>query len=69
MAELKPCPFCGGEAGSVKVVGLGVAYVECKVCGAMVGRTRKIISTRCGNLHYTTREEAIEAWNRRAGDG
>lgn len=68
MAELKPCPFCGGEAEEkyVKRKKLlakfrypyvtHVPYICCKVCSA--------------SSHVKwTREDAIEAWNRRAGDG
>ena len=52
--ELKPCPFCGGEAK------LGwyrdFYYIRCKNCGI---RT----------LVEFTMRRAIEAWNRRAEDG
>ena len=56
--ELKPCPFCGGEARlQRKVVGY---YVICKKCG-------------CRTPYYqyqyapieVKKQEAIEAWNRR----
>lgn len=53
MSELKPCPFCGGEAWLV--MGSCGYMVECGAChifGAIRG----------------TKEEAIEAWNRRAND-
>ena len=58
MAELKPCPFCGGEAEVVKVHS-GVAMfpytVVCKSdeCSASVG------------VFKETRGKAIEAWNTR----
>lgn len=58
MAELKKCPFCGGEAEVVKVHS-GVAMfpytVVCKSneCSASVG------------VFKETREKAIEAWNNR----
>lgn len=57
MAEkLKPCPFCGGEA----VVDMDESWfweweVFCIKCGCALG-------------HFDTEEEAIERWNRRAGD-
>ncbi|MBR6738803.1 MAG: Lar family restriction alleviation protein [Oscillospiraceae bacterium] len=57
MAELKPCPFCGGSA----VTGFAIwdyNYwgVTCVACGAYVP------------VNYGESEEkAIEAWNRRAG--
>ena len=60
MAELKPCPFCGGTRLFVGT------FAECKMqryavccdyleggCGASIG----------GNCR--TEREAIEAWNRR----
>ena len=67
MAELKPCPFCGGEAEEAYVKRkkwfarfrypyiTHVTYIRCKVCQATT-------------MVRWTREEAIEAWNRRAGD-
>ena len=54
MDELKPCPFCGGEA---KVMDMGFPYwVYCTKCYAKV--------------HGGTLDEkdSIEAWNRRARD-
>lgn len=51
--ELKPCPFCGGEArtydGNIDTFG-----VVCKKCGAKV-------------YGYETRKKADNAWNRRVG--
>ena len=51
MTELKPCPFCGGEASMYIAYDDGY-YVCCDECG-------------CGLPVYNTEEEAIEAWNRR----
>lgn len=31
MSELKPCPFCGGEA---EIVNTSVFWAKCKECGA-----------------------------------
>ena len=67
--ELKPCPFCGGEAvlrNETEMVGFGscddIYFVKCVICeaqgskfGVWAGKNRK--------------EKAIEAWNRRANDG
>ena len=61
MIELKPCPFCGGDADEYEGdYGNGI---YCMMCGAMVGepihleyRTTKRVSI----------DEAIEAWNTRA---
>lgn len=61
--ELKPCPFCGGEArmhvafasGGDHSVGV---YVECLECRSWSG-------TKWGD---GAQEKAAEAWNRRAND-
>lgn len=56
MAELKPCPFCGGEAdcnnsGFMKA-GKHMWAVECLKCGMVT-------------TFADTEKEAIEAWNKR----
>lgn len=58
-AELKPCPFCGGEAGIIKGYvedeGGEMIWCKCRSCSAQTmyfPRRRKI--------------KAIAAWNRRA---
>lgn len=53
MRELKPCPFCGGEAHIHRHERFGV---ECDECGMGLGCIKN------------TEKEAIEAWNRRVGD-
>lgn len=53
MAELKPCPFCGGEAKVSLILGnYGVACTKCQ--GSVL------------NIPYQTRNQAIKAWNKRA---
>ena len=66
--ELKPCPFCGGNAeeASLKRKKLFASmrfpynthyvYIRCNICGAT------------SKLCWTV-ENAIEAWNRRYGGG
>ena len=58
MAELKPCPFCGGKAwlnGTIMWSDLSKRFsVFCCECRVETPRTSH------------TKEEAIEAWNRRA---
>ena len=49
--ELKPCPFCGGKAGIYSLAKYE-KEVYCENCGA--------VSNIC-----MTKEEAVEAWNRR----
>ena len=63
--KLKPCPFCGGEAELVRTTDNHHApYVRCKY--------GVYLKPKCtANMYpwrYKTAEEAIEAWNRRAGN-
>lgn len=53
MNELKPCPFCSGEAEVLESGHSATFYCWCDSC-----------ETR-GN-YYNTEAEAIEAWNSRA---
>lgn len=53
--ELKPCPFCGGT-NLTMVSCEGEHYAGCFTCHT------------CGP-GGTSREEAIEAWNRRCNNG
>ena len=63
MAELKPCPFCGGKASVKQVRGdTQRFYVDCDLSK---GSCACIPST----WQYDTAEEAVEGWNRRANDG
>ena len=50
--ELKPCPFCGGEAVSMEPFD-GVFSAMCQGC-------------KCGGPITRQEELSIEAWNRRA---
>lgn len=56
MKELKPCPFCGGEA---KIRDYSIQDL---------GPEIDVFCTNCGGqtFVYETEGEAIEAWNRRA---
>ena len=65
MAELKPCPFCGGEA-DYRTENFGArVWVQCLECGVSTSRydTNLIVAGKGG------KEWAKEAWNRRAEDG
>lgn len=55
MDDLKPCPFCGGEAAFVGET----ATIKCKNCGGAFFVTNPLIS----------RKESAEAWNRRDEHG
>ncbi len=55
--ELKPCPFCGGEAilsesHTVADETFGLCFVFCKSC-------------RAETSLYSIKQEAIDAWNKR----
>lgn len=54
MSELKPCPFCGGEA-EIMSSGDGFTSIGCLVCNPLFGIM----------LQKTSRAEAIAAWNTR----
>lgn len=77
MEELKPCPFCGGEADIVtqKVTGDGVrvkdAYIECTECGIR-GSTFRVETTKNINAWWLKTvwnqgeyKEMVRQWNRR----
>lgn len=51
--ELKPCPFCGGEASINRPSGRMLFCVVCDDCDANSG-------------YYFTEEDAARAWNSRA---
>jgi len=58
MPELKPCPFCGGEAIAEMNENWYWEYeVYCTKCGATF------------QTSFDTEEEAVKAWNRRADNG
>lgn len=59
--ELKPCPFCGGEAEVIPLPSYNSNkckyFVTCLCCGVETPRTSR------------TGKNAIERWNRRFDDG
>ncbi len=58
--ELKPCPFCGGEAKAFYCEESGTYDVQCQSCGAVP----YIGNRRSGSLR--SMEDVVAAWNRRA---
>lgn len=55
MAELKPCPFCGGTKLEI-VCFADLNYVTCNTCGV-------------DGPDADNKQEATEVWNERATDG
>lgn len=77
MENLKPCPFCGGEAG-VSIISMGGSgtegnvhfKIQCKDCGATATSTTYVAMGKLGNglevkFAGTAMEKATEDWNRR----
>lgn len=74
--ELKPCPFCGGEAflkeGKPTTFGTFEALVICKNCSAsVIGVSRINFRTehKSCNGYNLAKEQATKAWNRRGDNG
>ena len=65
MAELKPCPFCGGKADVIQTKCLTNGCVLYHVYHSALKCPIYEIQTE----NMPTEEEAIEAWNRRVNDG
>lgn len=66
MQNLKPCPFCGGEAELCYTNdNHHRPYVRCKF-GVFLS-PKCVAQQRMWD--YKTTEEAVEAWNRRVKDG
>lgn len=75
MAELKPCPFCGGKAKAYKCDATGQYYTEVHdFIKRLAGRdlTHRFIKCyKCGirTKVYATDKGAFNAWNRRVDNG
>ena len=74
--ELKPCPFCGGEAclkdGKPITYSRFEVLVICKKCSASVVGVAMInfkTEHKSCNGYNLAKEQAIKAWNRRADNG
>ena len=60
MTELKPCPFCGGQAKVCQwrdTVDPNCTWIECE-CGAMMEHVHD-------ESHVDAKEKAIKVWNTR----
>ena len=78
MAELKPCPFCGGKAGFRKLENYttsdSVGYefnITCSVCRATIPGTKEVVLFKLsadGSVSIAGKglERSAEVWNRRA---
>lgn len=64
MAELKPCPFCGGEAHVIRQE-CDNGFISFWVSHENLRCPMKEIKTSLSD----SREGAIKLWNRRAADG
>ena len=67
MVELKPCPFCGGEAELKKdsytfgIEKIGRVYCRCLNCGI-------VTPVYEASLDYCAVNKVIEVWNTRVND-
>lgn len=79
--ELKPCPFCGGKAkffvktSICRGITRGNLFgIYCTACNITTPKTNYAVEFKLndsGEIEVTQDERllAIEAWNRRAGNG
>lgn len=68
--ELIPCPFCGGDNVTVKQDEVFLSGTKLWYIKHEASHLKCVLTTAFGIWHspikFTTREKAIEAWNRRA---
>ena len=73
MAELKPCPFCGGYASEwfCTANGLYVTKFYGQKLRGLNANHSIVFCDKCGcrTKVYLHLKNAIKAWNRRAEDG
>ena len=68
MAELKPCPFCGGSAKIYYAPANLLNDIPC--FGVCCERCNVMIGTVAANRtdFFRTANDAVDAWNRRTDD-
>lgn len=64
MIELKPCPFCGGEACLYVSDGIRVICKDCEASSVILCDAFDM----AGKPYGKSTERVIEAWNRRVTD-
>lgn len=82
MAELKPCPFCGGKArieqtsyGTIEQASVKLGFtLRCTKCNATTSLSSGYIAANLSqdgdiNIWHDDREKVVLAWNRRADNG
>ena len=73
MADLKPCPFCGGEVKVEICDGSGEYHMNPRYGNVLNGRRlthKMILCNKCGikTKAYLTDKGVFNAWNRRASN-
>lgn len=69
MAELKPCPFCGGAVRFVEGSSrIDLEHVEfkCTACGMLFSHSQNFAYSSAARVALN--ESFEEIWNRRVGD-
>ena len=55
MAELKPCPFCGGEAAFLGTT----CTIKCKQCGGAFIATNPVMTKPFGGYKWTVKDGRV----------
>ena len=65
MTELKPCPFCGGEAHAKAIISDNQIEFRIFCCKCACELTRSAFGIRPFEVILGTMDSVVEAWNRR----